>query len=61
MDVSFYISSNQEYFTTDLSMITDDSVDEYLEDPNLSVSDMINKVKRIFNCIFEFFSSCLLL
>jgi hypothetical protein len=52
MNVSFYISSNQEYFKTDLSMITDDSIDEYLEDPNLSVSDMINKVKRIFNCIF---------
>jgi hypothetical protein len=27
-------------------MISEDSFDEYLEDPNLSVSDMIEKVKK---------------
>ena len=33
-------------------MFIEDSIDGYLEDPNLSVSDMIEKVKTIFNFMF---------
>jgi hypothetical protein len=45
------ISSYQEQFN---SIFSDDSIDGYLEDPNLSVSDMIEKVRRRIDRVFIF-------
>lgn len=36
-----------EHSAMNCSTIIEDSVDEYLEDPNLSVSEMIEKVKLL--------------
>ena len=45
------IYSDQEQFG---SMFSDDSIDDYLVDPNLSVLDMIEKVRRRIDRIFIF-------
>jgi len=53
MNENSNLLSNQEHVTlVDSSIFIDDSIDEYLDDPTLSVSDMIEQVKRIHNGFF---------
>jgi hypothetical protein len=44
MNVNSDYLSNQEYSRLDSLMLSEDSIDEYLENPDLSVSDMIEQV-----------------
>ncbi len=47
MNENSNLLSNQEHVTlVDSSIFIDDSIDEYLDDPTLSVSDMIEQVKK---------------
>jgi hypothetical protein len=48
MNINTSLQSKQEYFTLDSMMINEDSIDNYLDDPNLSISEMIEQVKCFF-------------
>ncbi len=45
MNLSTPLRSKQEYFPFDSIMITEDSIDAYLDNPNFDVLDMIEQVK----------------
>jgi hypothetical protein len=45
MNINTSLRSNQEYFTFDSIMINEDSIDNYFEDLNFTVSEMIDQVK----------------
>jgi len=45
MNINTSLRSNQEYFTLDSIMINEDSIDNYFEDLNFTVSEMIDQVK----------------
>jgi hypothetical protein len=54
MDVNFGHLPNQEHFILRSLIFDKDSIDHYLDDPNLSVLDMIKQVKKYIYIILFF-------